>query len=312
MNLEQKRSCKALIASIAVAIIFVTGAISKAEDGYRLWLRYDPLPKRTIESYRPRIASVVVPGDSATLEVVRTELVNGCTGLLASAVPVASEVNRDGAVIAGTPKSSPQIGRIGWERQLANLGPEGFRIRSLKIEHRSVIVIASSGEVGVLYGAFHFLRLLQTLQPIDKLDISQKPRLQLRVLDHWDNLDGSIERGYAGRSLWDWKALPENVDPRLRDYARANASLGINGSVVNSVNANSLFLSAEYLHKVAAIADTFRPYGVHVYLSPRFSAPIELGGLKTADANQGRAPTIATMLMAPTCWPLLSLLTKEW
>jgi len=283
MNLEQKRSCKALIASIAVAIIFVTGAISKAEDGYRLWLRYDPLPKRTIESYRPRIASVVVPGDSATLEVVRTELVNGCTGLLASAVPVASEVNRDGAVIAGTPKSSPQIGKIGWERQLANLGPEGFRIRSLKIEHRSVIVIASSGEVGVLYGAFHFLRLLQTLQPIDKLDISQKPRLQLRVLDHWDNLDGSIERGYAGRSLWDWKALPENVDPRLRDYARANASLGINGSVVNSVNANSLFLSAEYLHKVAAIADTFRPYGVHVYLSPRFSAPIELGGLKTAD-----------------------------
>ena len=144
MNLEQKRSCKALIASIAVAIIFVTGAISKAEDGYRLWLRYDPLPKRTIESYRPRIASVVVPGDSATLEVVRTELVNGCTGLLASAVPVASEVNRDGAVIAGTPKSSPQIGKIGWERQLANLGPEGFRIRSLKIEHRSVIVIASS------------------------------------------------------------------------------------------------------------------------------------------------------------------------
>ena len=87
MNLEQNRSCKALIASIAFAIIFVTGAISKAEDGYRLWLRYDPLPKRTIESYRPRIASVVVPGDSATLEVVRTELVNGCTGLLASAAP---------------------------------------------------------------------------------------------------------------------------------------------------------------------------------------------------------------------------------
>ena len=283
MNSSQIRGCKGLIATIAVAVIFVTGVISKAEDGYRLWLRYDPLPKHTNESYRPLIASVVVPGDSATLEVVRTELVSGCSGLLGSAVPVASEVNRDGAVIAGTPKSSPQIRRLGWERQLADLGPEGFYIRSLKIEHRSVIVIASSGEVGALYGAFHFLRLLQTLQPIDKLDITQKPRLQLRVLDHWDNLDGTIERGYAGRSLWDWKALPQNVDPRLRDYARANASLGINGSVVNSVNANSLFLSAEYLHKIAAIADTFRPYGVHVYLSPRFSAPMELGGLKTAD-----------------------------
>ena len=283
MHSEQKRSCGTLLASLAIAIIFVTGAISKAEDGYRLWLRYDPLPKRTIEAYRPRIASVVVPGDSATLEVIRTELVNGCTGLLGSAVPIANEANRDGAVIAGTLKSSPQIATLGWERQLADLGPEGFRIRSLKIGYRSVIVIASSGEVGALYGAFHFLRLLQTLQPIDKLDVSQKPRLQLRLLDHWDNLDGSIERGYAGRSLWDWKALPENVDSRLRDYARANASIGINGSTLNNVNANAQILTAEYLRRVAAIADVFRPYGVKVYLSARFSAPIELGGLKTAD-----------------------------
>jgi alpha-glucuronidase len=283
MNSSQNRGRKTLIASIAVAFIFITGAISKAEDGYRLWLRYDPLPKQTIESYRPRITSVVVPGDSATLEAIRTELVSGCSGLLGSAVPVAKEISLAGAVIAGTPQSSPQIGRLGWERQLADIGPEGFRIRSLKIGRRSVIVIASSSEVGALYGTFHFLRLLQTLQPIDKLDISQKPRLQLRVLDHWDNLDGSVERGYGGRSLWNWKALPENVDPRLRDYARANASVGINGSVVNNVNANSIFLSAEYLRKVAAIADTIRPYGVHVYLAPRFSAPIELGGLKTAD-----------------------------
>ena len=283
MHSEQKRSCGTLLASLVIAIIFVTGAISKAEDGYRLWLRYDPLPKRTIEAYRPRIASVVVPGDSATLEVIRTELVNGCTGLLGSAVPIANEANRDGAVIAGTLKSSPQIATLGWERQLADLGPEGFRIRSLKIGYRSVIVIASSGEVGALYGAFHFLRLLQTLQPIDKLDVSQKPRLQLRLLDHWDNLDGSIERGYAGRSLWDWKALPENVDSRLRDYARANASIGINGSTLNNVNANAQILTAEYLRRVAAIADVFRPYGVKVYLSARFSAPIELGGLKTAD-----------------------------
>jgi alpha-glucuronidase len=144
-------------------------------------------------------------------------------------------------------------------------------------------VIASSGEVGALYGAFHFLRLLQTRQPINRLDVTQKPRVKIRMLDHWDNLDGSIERGYAGRSLWDWKALPGNVDPRLRDYARANASIGINGSLLNNVNANAQILTADYLRKVAAIADTFRPYGVRVYLSPRFSAPIELGGLKTAD-----------------------------
>ncbi len=281
--MEQKRRSRTLLASLAVAFTFVTGTISKAEDGYRLWLRYDPLPKQTIESYRPRITSVVVPGNSATLELVRAELVNGCSGLLGRTVPVASDISLDGAVIAGTPKSLAQIGRLGWERPLADLGPEGFRIRSLKIEHHSVIVIASSSELGALYGTFHFLRLLQTLQPINSLDVTQKPRVQLRMLDHWANLDGSIERGYAGQSLWNWDELPGKIDPRLRDYARANASIGINGSALNNVNANSQILTAAYLRKVAAIADTFRPYGVRVYLSARFSAPIELGGLKTAD-----------------------------
>ncbi len=210
-------------------------ASAKAEDGYRLWLRYDPLPKQMIDVYRSRVTSVVVPSNSATFDAIRAELVNGCTGLLGSSIPGLSNVDRDGAVIVGTPQSSPLIAGLKWEQPLTALGAEGFRIRSVKLGGRFVTVIASSSEVGALYGAFHFLRLLQTLQPIANLNISQKPRLQLRVLNHWDNLDGSIERGYAGQSLWDWKALPETVDPRLRDYARANASLGINGSAINNV-----------------------------------------------------------------------------
>src|SRR5262245_17066346 len=229
-----------------------------AEDGYRLWLRYDPLPKEKIDVYRPRVTSIVAPGASATLEAIRSELGAGCSGLLGAAVSVAEKVERDGAVIVGTPKSSPLIAGLKWERQLAQLGTEGYRIRSLKLGGRLVTVIASSGEIGALYGAFHFLRLMQTLQPIDKLDISQKPRLQRRMLNHWDNLDGSVERGYAGRSLWDWQSLPEKVDPRLRDYARANASIGVNGAALNNVNANSRSLSAEYLRKAAAIAAVFR------------------------------------------------------
>ncbi len=187
----------------------------------------------------------------------------------------------DVIVVVGTPKSSPLIAGLKWP--LVELGAEGFRIRSAKLGGRAVTVIAANGEIGALYGAFHFLRLLQTQQPITNLNIVQKPRLQLRMLNHWDNLDGSIERGYAGRSLWNWQELPDKVDPRLRDYARANASLGINGSALNNVNANSRSLSAEYLRKAAAIAGVFRPYGVRVFLSARFSAPIELGGLKTAD-----------------------------
>ncbi|HEX6623061.1 MAG TPA: alpha-glucuronidase family glycosyl hydrolase [Pyrinomonadaceae bacterium] len=268
---------------VAVALQLCAGAEAVAEDGYRLWLRYDPLPRQSIQAYRPRVASVVAQGRSATFGAIRDELVNGCTGLLGFPVPSVEEVDRDGAVVVGTPDSSPLIKRLGWQRQLAALGPEGFRLRSVKLAGRNVTVIASSGETGALYGAFHFLRLMQTLQPISNLNLNEKPRLQLRVLNHWDNLDGSIERGYAGRSLWDWGALPDKVDPRLRDYARANASVGINGAVLNNVNANSKSLSAEYLRKAAAIADAFRPYGVRVYLSARFSAPIELGGLKTAD-----------------------------
>ena len=268
---------------LAFALLLLSGAKALADDGYRLWLRYDPLPANVVKNYRARVTAVVVQGQSKTLDAIRTELVSGCTGLLGGSVPLAGKVERDGAIVVGTPSGSPLIDGLGWHRQLAALGPEGFRIRTTRIGGRTVTVIASQGETGALYGAFHFLRLIQTGQSIANLDISQKPRLQLRVLNHWDNLDRSVERGYAGRSLWDWDALPGKVDPRLSDYARANASIGINGAVLNNVNANSRSLSAEYLHKTKAIADTFRPYGVRVYLSARFSAPIELDGLKTAD-----------------------------
>jgi len=111
----------------------------------------------------------------------------------------------------------------------------------------------------------------------------ETPAYNVRVLNHWDNLDGTIERGYSGHSIWNWDELPDVVSPRYREYARANASVGINGVVLNNVNASSKILSAEYLAKVAKIADVFRPYGIKVYLSANFAAPMQLGGLKTAD-----------------------------
>ncbi len=276
-----QRNHYALIACLALIIQLFIGATIRAEDGYRLWLRYDPLPRRMIDEYRPRVASIVASGKSATFDAIRSELVNGCAGLLGSPVAAVESVDRDGAIVVGTPKTSPLIADLKWP--LTELGAEGFVIRSARLNGRAVTVIAANGEIGALYGAFHFLRLLQTQRPISNLNINQKPRLQLRMLNHWDNLDGSIERGYAGRSLWNWQELPGKVDPRLRDYARANASIGINATALNNVNSNSRSLSAEYLLKAAAIADVFRPYGVRVFLSARFSAPIELGGLKTAD-----------------------------
>jgi alpha-glucuronidase len=134
-----------------------------------------------------------------------------------------------------------------------------------------------------LYGVFHFLRLLQTQQTISGINISSTPKIKYRLLNHWDNLNRTVERGYAGFSIWDWHKLPDYIDQRYIDYARANASIGINGTVLNNVNANAVILTKQYLDKVAALANTFRPYGIKVFLTARFSAPIEIGGLKTAD-----------------------------
>ncbi len=272
-----------LLLGLAFFFSLLPGTAVRAEDGSRLWLRYEPLPAQSVGKYRTHLTALVVPGQSATSRAIRSELSAGCAGLLGRPIPETAAADRDGTVLVGTPRNSAIIAGLKLDRRLRELGPEGFLIRSVKIGSHTATVIASTREVGALYGMFHFLRLVQTLRPIDALNVSDRPRLRLRVLDHWDNLDGSIERGYAGRSLWDWKALPGTVSPRLRDYARANASLGINGAVLNNVNASAQSLSRDYLIKTAAIADVFRPYGVRVYLSARFSAPIDLGKLPTAD-----------------------------
>jgi alpha-glucuronidase len=120
-------------------------------------------------------------------------------------------------------------------------------------------------------------------QSVADLSIVSSPRIKHRLLNHWDNLDRTVERGYAGFSLWDWHRLPDYIDPRYHDYARANASIGINGAALTNVNANAQILTAPYLEKVQALANVFRPYGIKVYLTARFSAPVEIGNLKTAD-----------------------------
>ncbi|MEK7724707.1 MAG: alpha-glucuronidase family glycosyl hydrolase, partial [Acidobacteriota bacterium] len=272
-NLFRKTIC------VTVLMLFFV-AFTQADDGYRLWLRYDSLPLQNAKIYKTQIKSVNVIGNSSTMAKAREELKEGLKGLLTIDISGVAII-KNGSLVVGTPQNSPTISDL--KLPLQNLGNDGFIIRSIKISGKNVIIIAANTDIGCLYGTFHFLRLLQTLQPITNLNITEKPKIQLRMLNHWDNLDGSIERGYAGKSLWKWDELPEKVDPRYMDYARANASIGINAAVLNNVNANSKILSAEYLRKVAAIAEVFRPYGIKVYLSARFSSPMELDGLKTAD-----------------------------
>ena len=270
-----------LVAAISVSVL---AGSARAETGHDFWLRYVPVedPAQSA-AYRRAVSSIIIQEDSPTGRVVAAELRRGLLGLLGVSPPVAQSIASDGALVIGTPSNSPLIAGLGWAPALARVGDEGFLIRTTTVGKRAVTVIASLSERGTLYGAFRFLRLLQTGKPVSPLAIEERPRMMLRLLDHWDNLDGSIERGYAGPSLWNWAELPGRVDPRVEDYGRANASIGINGSVLNNVNANPQSLTAPYLEKTAALARTLRPYGIRVYLSANFAAPRTIGGLPTAD-----------------------------
>ncbi len=265
----------------AVLALLACAGGARAEDGYRLWMRYQPVGTTVAADYRRQLAEVVAPDGTPMQRATRDELARSLPGLLGTAPPMRTAISTDHALVLGTPQSSALVAAFG--NEVATLGDEGFLIRQVRTEGRDVLLVAARRDVGVLYGTFHLLRLLQRGMPLRGLDVRESPRVALRVLDHWDNLDRYVERGYAGSSLWDWQTLPQWRDPRYTDYARANASLGINGTVLNNVNASALSLSPAYLAKAAALADLFRPYGIRVYLSARFSAPIELGGLATAD-----------------------------
>jgi alpha-glucuronidase len=161
----------------------------------------------------------------------------------------------------------------------SQLGDEGYTIS----RDADGLCITAKTQRGLMYGRY----ALQRMKACGELDtlhsVTSKPVYDLRILNHWDNLDGTIERGYAGHSLWRWSELPDSVSPRYREYAEACASVGINGAVLNNVNASPTILTTDYLRKVARIADELRPYGVRVYLSVNFASPMALGDLHTAD-----------------------------
>ncbi|MGB3143823.1 MAG: alpha-glucuronidase family glycosyl hydrolase, partial [Maribacter sp.] len=177
----------------------------------------------------------------------------------------------------------PNALKLKVEKEFETTNEEGFLIKTTTYNNATVTVISAKNEIGILYGVFRFLHLMQTHEDLQKINLKDSPKIQLRMLNHWDNLDRTVERGYAGFSLWNWQKLPGYIDERYIDYARANASIGINAISLTNVNANALVLTPMYLEKVKALANIFRGYGIKVYLTARFSAPIEIGNLKTAD-----------------------------
>jgi len=281
-NIMRTFSVRSVFRTLLVTGVLLTSLRLPAEDGYRLWLRYDRIDDPALlAQYRNAVACIVFPTPSPTLLVARNELLDDLGSLLSKKMTNRTSL-ADNCLLAGTPSTSPIIAKL-LSSQYPDLAGDGYVIHTQQSEGKHLLVIAAHSDIGVLYGVFAFLRLLQTHQPIGSLSLSSSPLIQRRILDHWDNLTRTVERGYAGASIWNWHLLPGYIDQRYIDYARANASIGINGTVVTNVNANSLVLTPLYLQKVRALADIFRPYGIRVYLTAKFSAPVDIGGLKTAD-----------------------------
>ncbi|RZJ02284.1 MAG: alpha-glucuronidase, partial [Rubrivivax sp.] len=271
-----KTWAQALAGALLAALLQQPARSATMEDGYELWLRYRALPAAQ-HAALPRSVVHAQPA-SPTLQAAVAELKRGMAGLggrsLASATRAAN-----GALVLATPANAPAGLNLPW----TELGREGYLLRSVKLQGAAVTLIAANTDLGLLYGSHAWLRAAQTGADLARLELRSSPKVGLRLLNHWDNLDRTVERGYAGASIWDWWKLPDIRDARYGDYARANASLGINGTVLNNVNSKADSLTAPFLAKAAALADVFRPHGIKVYLSARFSSPAELGGLKTSD-----------------------------
>ena len=253
-------------------VVFINLFVVHAEDGHQLWLRFD-------KSAEDAHLFNGLVGDNNILAV--NEFQEAWKLLTGSNLP-ATKILTDKVLVIGTSKNRT-IKSFGFEKTLKSLGYEGYILKSVKKKNKTYTVVAGNSDAGLLYGVYHLLRLIQTNQFNENLNIFEKPAYNHRLLNHWDNLDRTVERGYAGYSIWMWDELPAVVSPLYKEYARANASIGINGTVLNNVNASPEILSAEYLEKVKAIAAEIRPYNIKVYLSINFSSPKELGGLKDSD-----------------------------
>ena len=266
--------------TIAFVITTLPALIAQPEDGYRLWLRYDLIEEEQLRStYLEDLNQIFVDDTSSILTTAGQELALGLEQLLGRSIPVVDSLLESPGIVAGILGKSKVVDRLVSAEDAGKVLAEGY----LLLKQVNRIVIAAKDDRGVLYGAFALLHRLQRRESLASLHILENPKIKLRVLNHWDNLDRTVERGYAGFSIWNWHQLPEFIDQRYIDYARANASIGINGTVVTNVNANSLIFRKDYLEKAAALADVFRPYGIRLYLTARFSSPIELAGLDTAD-----------------------------
>jgi len=274
-----------VLQSIFVATLAT--ACLHAESGNDAWLRYQPIEGAALARVRASLPAVVTTLNDADPEAsARSELIRGLRGLVGRTLRTEEQIPKENAIVLGT---LDELGRAAPQWRLhATLPEDSYWLKTVVDGGPRYTVVTASNPRGVLYGAFALLRKIALGEPFDSLDERVAPYAPIRWVNQWDNLDGSIERGYGGRSIF-WEDGHARGDlSRVAEYGRLLASLGINGCSINNVNANPQLLAAEMIPEVARIAAAFRPWGVRVALSVDFSSPKILGGLDTFDPLDAR------------------------
>ncbi|HZG86307.1 alpha-glucuronidase family glycosyl hydrolase [Paenibacillus sp.] len=250
----------------------------KERAGYACWLSYREVKDAPLrQSYLRGCSRIAIAGDSPILRSARDELVSALQSMLGATPQVVEAADETATLVVGTVGSHPLL------RGEGVVSEEGYAIRR---SDGGPIALAANTDRGALYAVFHFLALLQEGESIERLDIAETPANRLRMINHWDNMDGSIERGYAGRSIFFRDDRFDYDLSRVRDYARLLASVGLNAVSINNVNVHrteTKLITEELLPDVAKVADIFRAYGIRLFLSVNYASPIEIGGLGTAD-----------------------------
>lgn len=260
---------------------------ANAQEGYACWLQYKKIEdKKWYDAYLTYCLNIAAVGDSAILNSSLKEMVQAVKSMFEKDPMITNYVNQDSSIILGTYQDiTPEDFGVD-STVFSTLNEEGYLLKTVKNGDKESLLLIGKTDKGTLYATHHFLRLIQTRESLENLDIIESPRNQIRMLNQWDNMDGSVERGYSGNSIfYDHNKFTTDLE-RIRDYARLLSSVGINAISINNVNVwkvETNLITSKFLPEVKNVADIFRAYGIKTFLSINFASPIELGDLSTAD-----------------------------
>jgi alpha-glucuronidase len=280
-----KRDLLSVVVTLSLLPMFVP-ARSLAEPGTQAWLRYAPLDRQASQSFSSLPATTVVLGNSAVLKTAQQELIRGVRGMLGRSLRPQDQPPKKSAILLATLKDLRVVGpglKIPGE-----LHDDGFWLTQQSINGFDCLVITATNDRGVLYGVFALLSKIARDQSLLSINEVQQPYVPLRWVNQWDNLDGRIERGYAGPSIFFARGKIRDDLGRVGEYGRLLASVGINGCVVNNVNAEPQLLTDAFIPQLARLAAEFRPWGVRLALAVDLSSPQAIGGLNTFDPRDPR------------------------